>query len=122
MVNNTLASSVDSEWVQTEIDPGTIEVQRNQTEIRGQRGSFRFRQKEYSVITVATFSPDSTLHSSPHSASAVRNGKEAIGDVKKGKGVNLCHHVRMQKLLGWFGDQSADSIAPREIELHFRAE
>lgn len=31
-------------------------------------------------------------------------------------------HIRMEKLLQWFGDRAADSITPGEIEGHFRAQ
>jgi integrase len=31
-------------------------------------------------------------------------------------------HIRMAKLLEWFGDRATDSIGPREIEIHFQAE
>jgi len=31
-------------------------------------------------------------------------------------------HIRMGKLLDWFGERAADSITPREIEVHFQAE
>lgn len=31
-------------------------------------------------------------------------------------------YIRMKKLLEWFGDRAADSITPREIEMHFQAE
>lgn len=31
-------------------------------------------------------------------------------------------HIRMEKMIAWFGDRPADSISPREIETHFRGE
>lgn len=31
-------------------------------------------------------------------------------------------HIRMQRLLEWFGDRPADSITPREIEVRFQGE
>lgn len=31
-------------------------------------------------------------------------------------------HIRMEKLLGWFRDQAADSIKPRDIEVRFQSE
>jgi integrase len=31
-------------------------------------------------------------------------------------------HIRMQKLLEWFGDRAADSITPREVEVNFQTE
>lgn len=31
-------------------------------------------------------------------------------------------HIRMEKLLNWFGDQAADSITPREVELRFQGQ
>ena len=31
-------------------------------------------------------------------------------------------HIRMKKLLEWFGDRAADSITPREVEACFQSE
>ena len=48
--------------------------------------------------------------------------EDALAYADQHKRSSADDHIRMKKLLDWFGDRAADSIAPREIELRFQAQ
>lgn len=48
--------------------------------------------------------------------------KDALGYADQHKRSAGDDHIRMEKLLTWFGERTADSIGPRDIEAHFQAE
>jgi integrase len=49
-------------------------------------------------------------------------GEDALAYADRHKRSAGDDHIRMGKLLEWFGDRAADSITPREIEAYFQAE